>query len=65
MSNHRYWTYNQLILVSFDLSKFLFSENGWCAGVTSVHCVELTPHLQQQTKKCAFRSFRIWEYFII
>jgi len=59
--SYPYRRYNQLILVSFDLSECLFSENGWCGGVTGVHHVELTPYLQQQAKK---RAFRIWEYFM-
>jgi len=50
-----------LILVSFDSYECLFSENGWCGGVTGVHHVVLTPYLQQQTKK---RTFKIWEYVI-
>jgi len=42
--SYPYRRYNQLILVSFDSSERIFSENGWCGGVTGVHHVELTPY---------------------
>ena len=36
-----------MILVSYDSSECLVSENGWCRRVGGVHHVELTPYVQQ------------------
>jgi len=49
--NHPYQRYNRLTLVSFDSSECLFSENGWCEGVTVAHHVEIAPYLQGHTEK--------------
>ena len=38
---------NQLILVSFDSSGCLISENVWCGGVSGVYTVLIHPYLQQ------------------
>ena len=39
-SNDPHRRYNQLILVSYDSSECLVSENGWCRRVGGVHHVE-------------------------